>query len=237
MTLPEGGGWDRVEARIGQIEARFAALAEGDPTSTGQEFAQALAQASRTTGAAPGVVPGSNAGVNNDAANGFAALPPPPGWVAPMPVPLPPTTAAVGTPPKVGVARWEGLIQKYAARYDVSPHLVRAVLAQESEGNPRAVSPAGAMGLMQLMPANVREAGVTDPFDPDQNVRAGVAQLREHLDRYRGDVSLALAAYNAGPGNVAKYDGIPPFRETQNYVRKILTRLGPQPGAGEAAGG
>ena len=202
----------RIQARIAQIESKIGTLATGDSARTSAPiFAQELERAS--TQAAPGVP-------TKPLSNGLPGLPPPPGWVGPMPVQPGPMTSGAG------VARWESLIQKYAGQYNVSADLVRAVIDQESNGDPRVVSRAGAMGLMQLMPANVREAGVSDPFDPEQNVRAGVAHLREHLDRYDGDVRLALAAYNAGPGNVAKYGGIPPFRETQNYVRKITARLG-----------
>ena len=205
-----------VRSRIAQIESKISALAGGNAAGvSAPTFTQELERASTPAAAASGPA-------TKPLSNGLPGLPPPPGWVGPMPVqPRPMAAGASGA-----VAQWEGLIQKYAGQYDVPAELVRAVIDQESSGDPRVVSRAGAMGLMQLMPANVREAGVSDPFDPEQNVRAGVAQLREHLDRYHGDVRLALAAYNAGPGNVAKYGGIPPFRETQNYVRKITARLG-----------
>ena len=216
-----------IEGRIGQIESR---LQSGGPVGGGTggggaSFAQSLERASAgigTTAAVPGAAGGTGT-------NPVASLPPPPHWLRPAPVtpaPVDPTSAAGAAVPSVaGVARWEGLIQKYAGRYGVDADLVRAVMTKESDGDPRIVSRAGAMGLMQLMPATARGAGVTDPFDPEQNVRAGVALLKEHLGRYRGDVRLALAAYNAGPGNVAKHGGVPPFRETQDYVRKILSRL------------
>ena len=140
----------------------------------------------------------------------------PPNFVGPMPVA--PRAAS-------GVAQWEPLISQYASQYGVSTDLIRAVMTQESGGNARAVSRAGAMGLMQLMPDTAKGLGVGDPFDPAQNVRGGVALLKENLDRFNGDVSLALAAYNAGPGNVTKYKGVPPFRETQDYVRRIMGQL------------
>jgi soluble lytic murein transglycosylase-like protein len=123
-------------------------------------------------------------------------------------------------------ARYEDLIQDHAAANGVSPDLVRAVIQAESAFNPLARSPKGAMGLMQLMPGTAADLGVDNPYDPDQNIRGGVTYLRQLLDRYDDDVELALAAYNAGPGAVAKYGAVPPYRETQNYVAKVRGTAG-----------
>jgi soluble lytic murein transglycosylase-like protein len=119
------------------------------------------------------------------------------------------------------------LIDTLAKHHGVSPKLVHALVQVESNYQPRAVSPKGAMGLMQLMPATARQYAVQDPFDPVQNLGAGLQHLRGLLDRFgKGRESLALAAYNAGEGAVSRYGGIPPFRETQNYVRRILSLTG-----------
>lgn len=124
-------------------------------------------------------------------------------------------------------APFEASITEHARRERVAEDLVRAVIQVESAFNPIAVSSKGAMGLMQLMPATATELGVVNPFDPDQNIRGGVAYLRQLLNRYNGNVELALAAYNAGIGNVAKYGDVPPFKETKNYVKKITGGVAP----------
>jgi soluble lytic murein transglycosylase-like protein len=118
--------------------------------------------------------------------------------------------------------RFEPFVQEHAARHSLRPELVRAVIQVESGYNPRARSPKGAMGLMQLMPATASYLGVRDPYDPADNIRGGTAYLRELLDRYDGNEELALAAYNAGAGAVDRYGRkVPPYRETRDYVRKI----------------
>ncbi len=113
-------------------------------------------------------------------------------------------------------------IMRAARIYEVDPALIRAVILAESSYNPQAVSYCGAQGLMQLMPTTARSLGVLDSFDPAMNIDGGVRYLKILLDRFQGDVSLALAAYNAGSGYVRKYGGVPPFRATRDYIKKVL---------------
>ncbi len=115
----------------------------------------------------------------------------------------------------------DSAIEQAAARHNVDPNLVRAVVKVESNFNPNAVSRKGAMGLMQLMPSTARQLKVKNPFDPEQNVDAGVRHLKQLLESYDGDIKLTLAAYNAGAGAVARSSGVPRYTETQNYVRRI----------------
>lgn len=116
------------------------------------------------------------------------------------------------------------IFEEAADRFGISSRLLRAVAKAESNFNPRAVSHAGAMGVMQLMPSTAKNLGVADPYDARQNIMGGAKYLKENLDKF-GDVRLALAAYNAGPGAVQKYGGVPPYSETQNYVKKIMADL------------
>jgi soluble lytic murein transglycosylase-like protein len=127
----------------------------------------------------------------------------------------------VAKPTSRRALQFEGLIEEHATANAVNPALVRAVIQAESAFNPRARSHKGAMGLMQLMPSTAAEFGVLDPYDPRENIRAGVTYLKQLLTKYAENETLALAAYNAGPTAVARYGTVPPYRETRNYVEKI----------------
>lgn len=118
--------------------------------------------------------------------------------------------------------RYEPYIREHANRHALRPDLVRAVIQVESAFNPQALSPKGAMGLMQLMPATARELGVCHPYDPEENIRGGTTYLRQLIDRYEGNEELALAAYNAGSTAVDRHGrAVPPYRETRQYVKKV----------------
>ena len=119
---------------------------------------------------------------------------------------------------------WRRIIRKAAAKYGLPESLISSVIRTESAFQAHAVSPKGAQGAMQIMPQTQEELGLTDPYDPEANVMAGCAYLRKQLDRF-GTLELALAAYNAGPSNVLKYGGIPPFSETRDYIARVTSQL------------
>ena len=135
--------------------------------------------------------------------------------------PAAPASTSVGG----DATQFDAAIQAAAQRNGVDPNLVKAVIEQESGFDPNAQSAAGAQGLMQLMPSTAAGLGVSNPLDPTQAIEGGTKYLKSMLDRFGGDVSLALAAYNAGPNAVARYGGVPPYAETQKYVQSVLANF------------
>jgi hypothetical protein len=122
---------------------------------------------------------------------------------------------------KKGEHIFHPIINKASKKHDVDPAIVKAVIMAESSYNPRAVSPKGAVGLMQLMPSTAESLGVANSFNPEQNIQGGTKYLKELIDKFDGDIKLALAAYNAGPAHVKKHNGVPPFKDTVYYVYKV----------------
>ncbi len=131
-------------------------------------------------------------------------------------------TVAVDAPAMVAPAQIDRLVSENASQMSVDPALVKAIIANESGFNASATSNVGAQGLMQLMPETAASLGVDNAYDPAENVRGGTKYIKGLLDRFNGDVKLAVAAYNAGPGAVEKYGGVPPYAQTQNYVQNVL---------------
>ena len=148
---------------------------------------------------------------------------------APVLAAAPQETAKIPVPERTPLLKdsvYGDLITSAAEAHGVNPILVQALVQVESNYKPHARSPKGAMGLMQIMPATAREYKVRNAYDPKSNIDAGIRKLKSLLEMWQGDVALALAAYNAGTGAVQKYKGIPPYRETQNYVSRILSIAG-----------
>ena len=211
MSIPSiVGGADGTVARVRQAAGpsrllldvpRMAFRASGGRPPSGEAVPSTLTFASFMAGTSSAGAPPSRAAVGAVASAGGGFVP----------------RAAKPTLP------YDAVIQAAARVYNVDPALVRAVVKAESNFTPTAVSKAGAKGLMQLMPGTASAYGVTDPFDPVQNVFAGTAFLGSLLRRYGGDVTRALAAYNAGPRAVDTYHGVPPYRETQKYVGEVLS--------------
>jgi len=164
-------------------------------SSSGVAFSSALAQAQATDSTSDGTISLTSVPTTTSAATGSSSLP-------------------AGTP-------FAAQIEASAKRNGIDPALLAGLIKQESGFNPHAGSPAGAQGLTQLMPGTARGLGVSNPFDPAQSIEAGARYLKQQLDHFGGDVARALAAYNAGPGAVERYHGVPPYAETQNYVRRV----------------
>lgn len=118
---------------------------------------------------------------------------------------------------------YSGFVRQAAAKYEIEPDLIHAVIKTESNGNHRAVSSKGAMGLMQLMPSTAYDMNVANPFNPEENIEGGTKYLKQLLEKFNGDLTLALAAYNAGPKTVERYGSVPPISETRQYVKKIIS--------------
>ena len=151
--------------------------------------------------------------------------------VSPLPVPpLDEKAQAASAPPKSSVTvrgkqaenLYRPIILRVAHRHQIDPAMVKAIIMAESSFNPKAISSRGAVGLMQLMPNTAKSLGVVDAFDPENNINAGVLYFKRLLKEFRGDVKLALAAYNAGSRKVREYQGIPPFKTTQTYIKKVF---------------
>lgn len=195
---------DSVMQRVAEIEDRIAQVSAEPPARAAAPIVSAAA-AVRGLGSGTGAAP-----------------------VLPFNVALAEAAGSASLRPKVApfAADVEALIGKYSAMRGLDPAVVRAVVRAESDGNPRAVSRAGARGLMQIMPGELSAYGISDPFDPEQNISAGTRQLADKLKLFNGDLQLALAAYNAGTGAVRKYGGVPPYPETQTYIKRIMSMLG-----------
>jgi hypothetical protein len=148
---------------------------------------------------------------------------------------IPPVTPGKASPPPPEISH---LVEQAASRLQVDPELVHAIIKVESEYDPKAVSRKGAMGLMQLIPETAQRFGVEEPFNPRENIEGGVSYLKHLLDLYGGNLSLSLAAYNAGEGAVQRFGGVPSFPETQDYVRKVtnIYQSGSPPSGTNAAG-
>jgi soluble lytic murein transglycosylase-like protein len=192
-----------IGARVAELQQQIAAFNGQSTAAPSTSFASQLASAQSSAGAAApsGATPTTLGG----GANGATATT------------TVPTTLGGGAP-----TQYDAQITASATKYGIDPALLKGLIRQESNFNADARSSAGAQGLTQLMPGTASGLGVTDASDPAQAIEGGAKYLKQQLDRFGGDPTKALAAYNAGPGAVAKYGGVPPYAETQNYVQKVL---------------
>lgn len=179
------------------------------------ELQQLMAQAGCASGASA-----SNGGASF--ADALASASQPAASAAALSAPLAGANVAAVAPGSAGSSPYDGLVSAAAQRYGIDPALLHGLIQQESGFDPNATSGAGATGLCQLMPSTAAGLGVTDPTDPAQSIDAGARYLKQQLDAFGGDPSLALATYNAGPGAVQRSGGVPPYAETQDYVQKVL---------------
>lgn len=207
--------YDQVRVPVSRPEANLASITQPpsvtDRVATGNEIAHLVPQAKQP----PAEVELNDAGRVRSKSDSK-------GYVVTM-------KASVRVATVIKKKNLEEVVEKYAKRYGVDEDLIWAVIRQESGFDPVAVSPKGAMGLMQLMPGTAALMGVSNPFDVEQNIAGGVKYLEQCLNQFDQDVPLALAAYNAGPANVAKYRGCPPFAETRQYVASILQAYAGEP--------
>ena len=200
-------GIHSIMARVAEIQSKIASLEAPPPQTMPASAPQASTFGQALSAASPGVA-------------GSASDQPDVSAIGPLP---PLTPSGVPTSKSAAISQ---AIAASAAKYHIDPKLIQSVIQVESGYDPNAVSRAGAMGLMQLMPSNVAEEGVSNPFDPEENIDGGSQQLSQLLSEFGGNLDDALAAYNAGPGAVNRYGGVPPYHETQTYIQKIHALLG-----------